>query len=365
MKGFKLKYWLIPVALFLGLTMIIRSGAISGGKSKLPAIDDTVSVKVIEARNEEYAPKLMLSGSIEGKTTAAISAKISGRIEEVLIEEGQAVKAGEPLVTLESTELANSLRAAKEAKVKAQVNYDLAMTDYNRYQTLNSQGAISQQQLDNAGAKLRTAEADLSSAAANLSSAEKQYGNGTITAPVNGVVANKIAAIGQVVSPGAALMAVEDLSQVYAAINIEQKDLGRVKTGQQAEVTVDAYEGRVFTGTIDTINPEAAAGSRMFRAKVKIDNQDGVLRAGMFAKVQLATGQSIEVLTVPQAAVIQKQGLYYIFTAENNKVIRQQVQIGEVTGETIEIKNGLRAGEKVIISSVNQLKDGQAVKVTE
>jgi RND family efflux transporter MFP subunit len=365
MKGFKFKYWLIPIVLFLGLTMIIKGGAVAGGKAKLPAGDNAVSVKAVEAEYKNYVPQLLLSGSIEGKTTAAISAKIAGRIEAVLVEEGQAVKAGDPLVRLESAELANSFRAAKEAAAKAQINYDLAMTDYNRYQMLNNQGAISEQQLDNASAKLKGAEADLASTRANLDSAEKQYGNGTILAPVDGVVANKAATVGQVISPGAALMVVEDINQVLAVVNIEQKDLGRVRIGQQAAVMVDAYDGRVFTGTIETMNPEAGTSSRMFRAKVKIDNQDGALRAGMFAKVQLAVGDAMQVLNVPQSAVIQKQGLYYIFTVENSKAVRHQVEIGEVTGETIQIKSGLQPGEQVIVSSVNQLKEGQTVKVTD
>ncbi|MCE5285534.1 MAG: efflux RND transporter periplasmic adaptor subunit [Pelosinus sp.] len=365
MKGFKLKYWLIPVILFFGLTMILKSGAVSGGKAKLPVSDSAVSVKMVQAEYTNYVPMLLLNGSIEGKTTAAISAKIAGRIEAVLVEEGQKVRVGDPLVKLESAELANSLRAAKEAAAKAQINYDLARNDFNRYQTLNNQGAISQQQLDNATAKLKSAEADLASTTANLDSADKQYGNGTILAPVDGVVANKTATVGQVISPGAALMVVEDINQVFAVVNIEQKDLGRIKLGQQASVTVDAYEGKVFTGTIETINPEAGASSRMFRARVKLDNLDGALRAGMFAKVQLATGDSMQVLAVPQSAVIQKQGLYYIFTGENSKAVRHQVEIGEVTGETIQIKSGLQPGEQVIISSVNQLKDGQTVKVAD
>jgi RND family efflux transporter MFP subunit len=365
MKGFKLKYWLVPIVLFFGVTMIVKSGAVAGGKAKLQPEDNTVSVKAVQTASTSYVPQLMLSGSIEGKTTAVISAKIAGRIEAVLVEEGQAVKAGDALVTLESAELANSMRSAKEAAVKARINYDLAMTDYNRYQMLNNQGAIYEQQLDNAAAKLKSAEADLASATANLDSAEKQYGNGTVVSPVDGMVANKAATVGQVIAPGAALMAVEDINQVFAVVNIEQKDLGRVKLGQPAAVTVDAYEGKVFNGTIETMNPEAGTNSRMFRCKVKIDNPEGALRAGMFAKVQLAVGQAAEVLTVPQSAVIQKQGLYNIFIIENGKAIRRQVEIGEVTGETVQIKNGLQAGETVIISSVNQLKDGQAVKVTD
>jgi membrane fusion protein (multidrug efflux system) len=365
MKGFKIKFWIVPVVLFVGATLLFRSGIFSNGQAQPQAADSAVSVKVVAAQLTDAVPTLLLNGSIEGKISATVSAKLGGRIEEVLVNEGQNVKAGDPLVKLESAELANAVRTAQDAVTKARINLDLATADFNRYKKLYEIGAVSQQQYETAEAKLKSAQADLSSASTGKNNAEQQHGYGIIAAPVDGVVANKAATIGQVVSPGAALMVVEDIGQVYAVVNIEQKDLGRVKIGQQADVTVDAYPDKVFAGVVDIINPEAGAASRMFRTKVKIDNADGALRPGMFTKVQLAVGASAQVLTVPQAAVIQKQGLYYIFTAENNKAVRRQVEIGDVAAGMIQIKSGLRAGERVIVSSVNQLKDGQAVKPAE
>lgn len=365
MKGFKVKYWVIPLIVFIGLFFVFRSGAFSSGKTQLPTNNSQINVKVAQAQLLNTVPNLMLNGTIEGKTSAIISAKLAGRIEQVLVQEGQHVNAGDPLAKLESTELGNSVRTALDAVTKAQVNYDLAMSDYQRYQTLYNQGATSQQNLDTAEAKKRIAQADLSSAITSQSNAQQQYAYGVILAPVDGVVANVTATVGQVVSPGAALMAVQDISQVYAVVNIEQKDLSLVKVGQKGEVTVDTYAGKVFDGIVELINPEAGAMNRMFRTKVRIDNTDGALKAGMFSKIQLATGEAVPILTVPQGAVIQKQGIYYVFTVENDKVVRHQVQVGTATGEVIQIKSGLQAGTSVAISNVSQLKDGDTVRIVE
>lgn len=365
MKGFKLKYWIVPIVIFIGLVAVFHSGALSSGKTQLQTNTAGVNVKVAEAQYIESIPKLMLNGSIEGKTSATISAKLAGRIEEVIVQEGQHVNAGDALAKLETVELANSVRTAQDAVTKAKINYDLAVTDYNRYQTLHGQGAVSQQTLDAAEAKKRIAQADLSSAISNQSSAEQQHAYGVITAPVDGVVANVTATVGQVVSPGAALMVVEDIDQVYAVVNVEQKDLGVVKQGQPAEVIVDTYSDKVFAGTVDMINPEAGSTNRMFRTKVRIDNTDGALKGGMFSKVQLATGDAVQILTVPQGAIIQKQGIYYVFTIENDKATRHQVEVGNVTGERIEIKSGLQAGDKLAVSNVSQLKDGDVVQIVE
>ncbi|CUH94983.1 putative membrane protein [Propionispora sp. 2/2-37] len=363
MKGFRFKFWMIPVLLFIILMLIFRSGVFS--EKKLQTQEDSgVAVRVAAAQYQEVVPGLELSGTIEGKTSATISAKISGRVDAVLVEEGQQVKIGDPLVSLESVELKNAVRTAQDAVTKAQVNYDLALADYNRYQKLFSQGAVSKQQLDTAEAKRKSAEADLSSAAASLNNAKQQLGYGVVTSPVDGVVANKAVTVGQVVSPGAALMVVQDISQIHAVVNIEQKDIGRVKVGQTAKVRVDAYADKVFAGTVEGMNPEAGSGNRMFRTKIKVDNADGALRSGMFAKIRLDTGDPVQVLSIPQAAVLQKQGLYYVFSVEEGKAVRHQVEIGDVTDDMIQIKDGLQAGDQVIISGVNQMKDGQIVKVT-
>ena len=364
MKGFKLKYWVVPAVVFIGLYLLFRNGVFSSAKNQLPT-NNQVNIKAAVAQLVNTVPNLMLNGSIEGKTSAIISAKLAGRIEQVMVEEGQHVSAGDPLARLESIESGNSVRTAQDAVNKARISYDLAMADYNRYQTLYAQGAISQQTLDTAEAKKRTAEADLSSTANSQSSAEEQYGNRVITAPVDGVVANVTATIGQVVAPGAALMAVQDISQVYVVVNIEQKDLSLIKIGQKADVTVDTFADRVFPGIVDLINPEAGTGNRMFRTKVKVDNSDGALKAGMFSKVQLATGDAVQILTVPQGAVIQKQGIYYVFTIENDTAVRHQVEVGTATGEVIHSKSGLQPGSKLAVSNVSQLKDGEVVKIVE
>ena len=365
MKGFKVKYWAIPVVIFIGLFLLFRSGAFSSGKVQSEISNSHVNVKVAEAQLLDTVPNIMLNGSIEGKTSAVISAKLAGRIEQVMVQEGQHVSAGDPLARLESAELGNSVRTALDAVTKAQVNYDLALSDYHRYQILYNQGAISQQTLDTAEAKKRIAQADLSSATTSHSTAEEQYGYGVIAAPVDGVVANVTATVGQVVSPGAALMAVQDISQVYVIVNIEQKDLSLVKIGQKAQVTVDTYAGKEFEGIVDQMNPEAGATNRMFRTKVKVDNESGALKAGMFSKVQLATGDTVQILTVPQGAVIQKQGIYYVFTVDNDHVVRHQIEIGAATGEVIAIKSGLQPGSKLAVSNVSQLKDGDVVTIVE
>jgi RND family efflux transporter MFP subunit len=366
MKGFKAKYWVVPVVLAVGLTFAAKSYFMPASKAATQGNPNSnaISISVTEVSYTAKLPKLVLTGSLEGQTSASISAKISGRVQDVLVEDGQSVTAGQPLARLESTELANSVRMAGDAVRKAQANFDNAKADYDRYLTLYEKNAVSKQQLDSIETKLRIAEADLSSAAASLGNAQQQHSNSVITAPVDGVVANKAVTIGQVVSPGATLMTVEKIGELYAVVNIEQKDLGMVQIGQKAEISVDTYPDQKFEGVVDTINPVAGSSSRMFRTKIKLDNTQGLLKPGMFIKVQLVTGAETNVLTVPQSAVFQKQGLYYVYAVEGNKALRRQVEVGDVSGNVIEIKSGLQEKQVIAIDNITKLKDGDAVEVT-
>jgi RND family efflux transporter MFP subunit len=365
MMNWKSKKWLVPVILLIGITIVWRSGVLTGDKTQTKAADTALSVKVAAAQYVDIVPSLNFNGTLEGQISATIGAKISGRIEQVLVQEGQQVNVGDPLIKLEAIELANSVRQAGDSVRKAQASYELALNDFNRYQILYDKGAVSEQQLDNAKVKLKTAEADLSSATANQSSTQQQYSYGVISSPVDGVIANRTATVGQVVSPGAALMVVQDINQVYAVINVEQKDLGKVKIGQTASVSIDSYPDKVFAGTVEVMNPEAGSASRMFRTKIKIDNSAGELKPGMFAKVALSTGSSAQILTIPQSAVVQKQGLYYVFTLEGDKAVRRQIEIGDIMETAIAVKVGLEPGQQVITTNVNRLKENDAVRVAQ
>ncbi len=362
-KG-KIKYGVIPIVMVIGLLVALKTGLLPFGHAKNSVTPpSTVSIIASEVEYRSMTPKLLLTGSIEGETIGAISAKIAGRIAEVLVEDGQRVTAGQPLVRLESVELVNGVDMAKDNVRRLQASYDNTATDYNRYKTLYDEKAVSKQQLDNAETKLKMAEMDLSTAYAGLSNSKKQYDYGNVAAPVNGVVANKTAVIGQVVSAGLALMTVQNIDQVYAVVNIEQKDMGTVKSGMGAEVAVDAYPGRVFPGVVDIINPVAANSNRMFRVKIKINNTDHLLKPGMFVKTGIILGAETQALFVPQSAIFQKQGYYYVYVVQDGKVIKQQVEVGSIKEDYIEVKSGVKEKTIIATSNINTLKDGDSVIV--
>lgn len=361
MKGFRWKYWVVPVAASVVLALVVHNGWLGKAEQKAVATP-AVTVTTAAAGYVKKVPQLLLTGSIEGQTSVVVSAKIAGRIAAVAVEDGSAVEPGQELVRLESVELGNAVRQSSAAVARAEANYDNAAANYNRYLTLYQQTAISKQQLDSYETSLKIAQSDLGSARAAFSSAQEQYAYAAVSAPVTGLVANKTATIGQVVAAGQQLMTVESIDQVYAVVNIEQKDMGLVKTGMNADVTVDAFPGESFHGTIVMMNPTAGTNSRVFRTKIQLSNAAHKLKPGMFVKAAVVTGAEQPVLVVPQQALYQKQGLYYVFVLENGKAVRRQVEVGRMLDEAMEIRSGLREGDRVITSNINTIKDGDAVQ---
>lgn len=357
-----LRRWAIPIVIIaLSLLAAKFSGIFGPTAEKAVTAPAAVTVTTAAAVYIAKTPKLTLTGSIEGETSVLISPKIAGRIERVAVQDGQRVAAGQELLALESVELTNAVRVNSDTVSRAAANYENIRADYNRYRTLYQQNAVSRQQLDSVETRLKVAETDLSSANAGLSSSQQQYAYASVLAPIPGVVANKSATIGQVVATGQQLMTLESIDQVYAVVNVEQKDMGVITIGLPAEITVDAYPGQVFGGTVQIINPAAAASNRMFRTKILIANGDYRLKPGMFIKAAIVTGGETKVLAVPRSAIFQKQGLYYVYTIDANTIKRRQVETGDVLGDFLEIKAGLAEKSAVITSNIANLKDGDTV----
>ena len=359
----KWKLWLVPVAVILAVG-IVKGGSLWGKDQKPQSpVVTTVAVKEVTKVKSENA--LELTGSIEAFNEAIISAKVSGRVSQVAVENGDQAVPGQPLVLLESEDFIHALTSSQAALKKAETGLATARLNYQRFEELHKEGAVSQKEFEDVEAALKMAEADASSAAAAVATAEEALRNATITSSLGGLVANRDVTTGQVVVPGTVLMAVEDISSVYAVTHIEQKDLALMKKGLKAEIKVDSYADRNFDGVVEVINPVASKGARVFETKIKVDNKDHLLKPGMFARVKVKTGEAVDVLTVPQAALTTKQGMYFVFVPDGDKVKRLQVEIGRVIDQSVEIKSGLSEGQKVVTTNVNKLKDQDRIKIAK
>lgn len=182
-----------------------------------------LSVTVQEVRTRDVAVPVTFSGNVEGTQSAVISSTASGRVEEVLVEDGTYVHAGTPPLRMDDVAAKNAVRSAASSVRQAQVKYENDRTAYDRQQALYDQGAVAVQQLDAARTQMLVAASDLETARAALADAQKQVADACVVSPVDGFVANRKATRGQILSSGDAAMTVEQMDDVYVTCQAEQQ----------------------------------------------------------------------------------------------------------------------------------------------
>lgn len=290
---------------------------------------------------------------------AHVGPRISGRITAVRATLGQRVKRGETLAVLDSTELGQ----AKAAYQQARARETLTRETWDRERRLAAEKISSEQEALTARAAHLEAAAELRRAEETLRLMGVPAGQGQsgslspVTSPFDGTVVEKEASLGEMVSPEQTLFTVADLSRVWIWIDVFEKDLRRVHPDDGVSVEVDAYPGETFEGKVSFLTGSVDTATRTVRARIDVDNRDGRLRPGMFARIRLTdphvspSGPGVPV--VPESA-LQRQGEgFVVFVPEGERRYRRrEVQTGRQSGNSVEILAGLKPGERVVVKGV-------------
>jgi RND family efflux transporter MFP subunit len=365
------------IVLLVSTVVVFGSKGFKKENSIQAAVVNNISVKVQKAQLTEKTSGLTYKADIEPYEEAVISSKISGKVISVLFENGKVVAPGEALVILDSQDLNNQLKlaenqlsAAQISMRKVDINLANSKRDYDRTKALYDTGAVSQASIENADTVLKIAEADADCAKANIetlklniSILKDSLANTVIKAPMGGIVDEKGVSVGQFVSPVAALAKVKDISSVYAVIHVEQENISKLKTGQKALVKLDGNSDAAFEGSIVSIDLSADPSARVFKCKIKLNNEKQQLRPGIFAKAEVVNDKKVMVVTVPIEAMAGNEGNYYAFVNENGVARKRTVLIGGIVKNMIEILSGVQAGESVIYTNVSTLQDGDKITV--
>ena len=316
-------------------------------------------IKVQKLDLQEKFDQVVVTATIQANQDklAHVAPRVPGRIVKVNASLGDRVKPGQALAFLDSIELGEArssyLQAASESAV-AQANFE-------RAQRLNADNIIPEKDYLRARAEHEKARAALRAAGDKLRmmgvSPEKLSGSVfPMTAPFAGTVIEKKAVLGELAQPDASLFTVADLSILWIESDLFEKDLGKVKVGVQAAVTVSAYPGEVFKGRLTYISSTMDRETRTVKARVEVPNSDGRLKPEMFATVAIGTGGSVKALLVPEGAVLLLQGQPTVFVAESGGFEPRAVEVGERTQGYAVLNSGVAAGESVVVSGAYALK---------
>jgi len=345
------------------------------GVARVPKamLDDGLVKTSVAARRKLEAP-LALTGEIrfDERRVTHIAPSTEAMVRAVRVSLGQRVQAGAALVELESV----ALGEAQSQYLEARGALELARRAAERAESLHQEQIASEKEWlqarsDHETAEIRTRAAREKLVRLGLSAAEVEgiparggsAGRGTLVlrAPTAGVVLEMHAVPGELVRPDQSILTVGDLSDLWLWADLYEDQLGRVVAVEQASlragVTVKAYPGEVFPGTVDFVGPTMDEKTRTVKVRIAVKNPAGRLRAGMFAAVQLYLPGEEEALALPRSAVLSDEGRSFVFVhREGEFYLRRPVRTGRASVDWIEVTSGLAGGETVVTSGAFLLK---------
>jgi RND family efflux transporter MFP subunit len=306
-----------------------------------------------------------LSGTLRPFEQTVVKTRVSGELREISVREGESVKRGQVIARIDDVEL-----AARAAERRAQVEAARAQVAlFTKTRKMNAdllaQNFISQNAFDNVANSLEVGNANLKAAEAQLAVARKALADATVTAPMNAVVSERHAQPGEKLPIDAKLVSLVDLSRVELEADVPGAEIGAVRVGMPVTFTVEGIGDRRFEGRVGRINPTADERSRTIRVYVVLDNADGALRGGMFAKGRLRVDALADAVLVPITALREEAGQPVVWAIESGRIVRHALVIGErdpVRG-VVAVKDGVAPGATVLVGGAGNVKPGDQVSV--
>lgn len=311
-----------------------------GGGGGMP-----VEAAVIEA--ESLSRTAVAIGTLRSAESVVISSEIAGRIVDIGFDEGQPIDAGALLFRLDDSIL-------KAERNQARANLTLARRNNERAQELHRKNLASARERDETAANLEVAQAALELAEARLDKA-------TIRAPFSGIAGLRRVSPGDYVTAGTALVNLEAIDTLKVDFRVAEKALPALATGQQLTLNVDAWPGERFAAEVYAIDPRVDVANRSIGLRARLENPDGKLRPGLFAKVMLAFATVDDAVLVPEQAVMPRGEQSFIYVIEDGKAAIRPVKLGLRRAGRVQVVDGVNAGETIVTAGWQKIGPGSEV----
>ena len=339
--------------------LVLIAGCHSGDAVRSAEVE-TVHMSVVESRQQQSPQIIRTTGTLRARETAVLSAQVVGRVQQVLVREGDNVSAGQTLVVLDDSTLrasADQAEAAAKAAVSqeaaAQTNADLAASTLARYRQLQAQKSVSPQEIDEVTRKADAAAAQVEALRAQGSAAKAQAAGASamlsytrIRAPFAGVITSRTADPGALAAPGVPLLGIDSAGALQFETTVDESAITAIHAGSRLSITFDAIPSPI-AGIVDRIMPAADPASHTFLVKINVP-QSKQLRAGMYGSTEVATGTRVAIV-VPRSAVVIRGSLPCAYVLDSNNIAQlRYVTLGHPDGNLVEILSGIAAGEKLV-----------------
>lgn len=386
----------VRILLVALMTFGVLTGC-SGNKPVAVVEEKYIPVEVEMAGHKTLINTAILSGKISSETDVSVVPKMAGKVESVNVKVGDTVQAGDVLFTLETTDLNTAYQLAEARYQNSKEQWVSAKSSLARTQAIAAEkiadakktlantkalydaGAASKSQLDQAELGLQelesayagqieqlTVQASDSSfnlVEVQLTQARESLDNAVVTAPVAGVVSQVNVQIGNMASSAQAGVNLTNASSVYTTVSVTENLVNRLKMNDEVKVTVPSVSEESFVGRIENVSPAADPKTQLYPIKILIENLDGLIKPGMFAKVELTTDEKPDVMAIKSEAVVLKNEKTIVYVVVDDKATAKEITTGLDTGVDIEILKGLDQGDKVIVKGQTLVDEGHKVKI--
>lgn len=362
-----------PLLRALAAAPLILAGCRGGHDAEArPAQDaavtvDSTDLAVADSGTIETGP--LVSGSLEPREQATLRAEVGGTVREVLVEPGEAMRKGQPVLRIDAATPEENLESARARVRSAENQVDVAGRNVDRMEHLVAAGAVAERDLEDARSGLASARAQLADAQAGLTQARKQVSDTRPVAPFDGVVSRRPVNTGDVVSPGAELATIIDPFSLRLVASVPTESLAAIRVGAPVEFTVTGYPGRRFEGRVERINPAADPSTRQVTLYVAIPNSDRNLVAGVYAEGRV-TSESRRALVVPASATDVSAGPEPssgpVMRVRQGRVQQVDADFGVFDDRTglLEVQAGLEPGDTVLVGPAREITPGTPVRVS-
>ncbi len=356
---------------FLWVSLLAASAAAIAGchgdqSATTPAVVETMQARVVESQQQQVPVSLRSTGTIHSRESVTVSAQVMGRIQQVLVHEGDSVRAGQTLVVLDDAALRSQMeqaqagvKAAQSAQAAAQTNATLASSTLDRYKQLQQEKSVSPQEMDEvteraaaAAASLDAGRAQTEAARAQESSARTMLGYTHLVAPFAGVVTARMADPGSMAAPGVPLLQVDEAGGLQLQATVDESAIGSVHKGMKVQVIVDGANsvsgaGMNLAGTVAEIVPAADPSSHSFLVKIDLPPTSQT-RAGMYGAAEFANGAR-QAIVIPRSAVVVRGSLSGVYVLDSRGIAQlRNVTLGAANGNLVEVLSGVSAGERIV-----------------
>lgn len=338
---------------FVTLLILILVGCSSQAKS--PSAEDqsetALPVEVGTVERGTTIAELTSTAALEAEDEATVVARVGGVVTSVLVEEGQYVKADQPLARLDDRRLALELR-------RAEVQLQKLRTEYGRTKILHDKQLVSNETFEQAKTAYEDQEVTV-----DLSRLELAYA--TIRSPISGWVSVRHLKTGNMVRANDPAFEVTNLDPLRAVLHVPEGELAKLSVGQPAILQFDALPNRTFEGRVTLISPVVDAETGTVRVTVQVSDRSRTMKPGMFGRIRVQYDQREDALLVPRSALVEEDEAVSVFVVQDSVALQRPVTTGYSSRDRIEIREGLTEGDRVVLSGQTALRDSARVEIVQ